>query len=175
VTLSAALPVEVTEVPTGTTLLDLIRQHTDPDSLAAVLLGGYHGRWIPAEALHRVTLGRGSGTGIAHGLSASECGVERTAAIVGYLAEQSAGQCGPCRNGLPRLAELMSVLARGYGDEGVLAEIDRIAGLVDGRGACHHPDGAARLVRSALRAFSVDIGWHCDGHCVPAARGGRSA
>jgi NADH:ubiquinone oxidoreductase subunit F (NADH-binding) len=175
VTLSGALRTEVTEVPTGTTLLDLIRQRTDPGSLAAVLVGGYHGRWIPAEALDRVTLGRGSGTGIVHGLGASECGVERTAAFVGYLAEQSAGQCGPCRNGLPQLAELMSLLARGHGDEGLPAEIDRIAGLVDGRGACHHPDGTARLVRSALRTFSVDIGWHCEGHCLPAARGGRSA
>lgn len=175
VTLSGALPHTVIEVPTGTPLLDLVRRRTDPRGVGAVLLGGYHGRWISEEDLGRVTLGRGSGTGIVHGLGAAECGVERTARIVGYLAEQSAGQCGPCRNGLPRLAQLMSVLASGHGDDGLLVEIHRIAGLVDGRGACHHPDGTARLVRSALQAFSVDIGWHCHGQCVTASRPGRSA
>jgi NADH:ubiquinone oxidoreductase subunit F (NADH-binding) len=174
VTLSGALPIGMTEVPTGTTLFDLIRQRTDPHGLSAVLLGGYHGRWIPAETLDRIPLGQGSGPGVVHGLSVSECGVERTSAIVSYLAEQSAGQCGPCRNGLPRLAQHMSLLAHGQGNEGLLTEIDRIAGLVNGRCACHHPDGTARRLRSALQAFSGDIGWHCQGDSVTAARGGRS-
>ncbi|MGL1147877.1 NADH-ubiquinone oxidoreductase-F iron-sulfur binding region domain-containing protein, partial [Vibrio parahaemolyticus] len=40
---------------------------------------------------------------------------------------------------------------------------DRIAelcDLVEGRGACRHPDGAARLVRSALAAFPQEVHQH---------------
>jgi hypothetical protein len=36
---------------------------------------------------------------------------------------------------------------------------------VDGRGACHHPDGTVRFVASALSAFSVEIGAHAAGYC----------
>ena len=32
-----------------------------------------------------------------------------------------------------------------------------------GRGACHHPDGAVRLVRSALAVFGEDVAAHAAG------------
>ena len=35
-----------------------------------------------------------------------------------------------------------------------------MVGLVDGRGSCRHPDGTARLVRSALDTFADDITHH---------------
>ena len=41
----------------------------------------------------------------------------------------------------------------------------RIAALVDGRGACAHPDGTARLVRSMLAAYGAEVGLHAHGRC----------
>ena len=35
----------------------------------------------------------------------------------------------------------------------------------DGRGACRHPDGAVRMVRSALTVFSDEIDRHAGGWC----------
>ena len=87
-----------------------------------------------------------------HALGATECGLARTAEIVGYLADESARQCGPCLKGLPRLAELVDELAFGRANDPLVKEIRRMTRLVDGRGACRHPDGTARFVRSALRA-----------------------
>lgn len=173
VTLSGSIVGGVIEAPTGTGLTELIGHsgRTDPRGLTAVLLGGYHGRWIAAPDLHGVRLGRGSGTGIVHALGAHECGLIRTAEIVTYLATQSAGQCGPCRNGLPHLAQLTRAVADGHREDGLVSEISRITGLVDGRGSCHHPDGTARLVRSALWVFRVDIDNHRRGVCTA----GRSA
>ena len=180
VTLSGALAsLGVVEVPTGALLTGLLEHGggTDPRTVRAVLVGGYHGSWIPAEAFAGARLSRSGlksleatpGAGIVHALGMTECGLARTAVIAGYLAEQSARQCGPCLNGLPRLAVLLNELAHGRANDQLVSEIRRVVNLVDGRGACRHPDGTARMVRSALRTFAVDIDLHQRRHCVAAA------
>lgn len=109
----------------------------------AVLIGGYHGTWLrPHETI------ADPGAGVAIALPNNESGLRKTAEIVGYLASQSTRQCGPCRFGLPALAEALS--ARRWD------QVRQLVGLVDGRGACHHPDGTARLVRSALAVFEEE-------------------
>ncbi|WP_396932310.1 NADH-ubiquinone oxidoreductase-F iron-sulfur binding region domain-containing protein [Mycolicibacterium sp.] len=176
VTLSGALDDEgVVEVPTGVPIADLI----DTRELSAVLVGGYHGSWLPADTFAGTRLSRSGlksmgaspGAGIVHALGATECGLARTAEITGYLADQSARQCGPCRNGLPRLSELTEELAYGRASDYLVKEIRRIVRLVDGRGACRHPDGTARMVRSALSTFAADIEQHKRRRCsaVPSA------
>ncbi|MFJ1534177.1 NADH-ubiquinone oxidoreductase-F iron-sulfur binding region domain-containing protein [Streptomyces mirabilis] len=49
---------------------------------------------------------------------------------------------------------------------GTREDIARWAGFVEGRGACHHPDGTVRLVRSALRTFAAELDVHAAGHCT---------
>jgi len=44
-------------------------------------------------------------------------------------------------------------------------------GQVEGRGACRHPDGSVRLLRSALRAFPLDLEAHLGGRPCPASLG----
>jgi hypothetical protein len=50
----------------------------------------------------------------------------------------------------------------------VLDDLGRWAGLVEGRGACHHPDGTVRFLRSALRVFGPEIRLHQQGRCSAA-------
>jgi NADH:ubiquinone oxidoreductase subunit F (NADH-binding) len=168
----------VLEVPTGIPMTDLLGGYggADLSFVRAVLTGGYHGTWIPAVALRGLRLGRAAmarvgatpGAGVVHVLSRDECGLARTADILGYLADESAGQCGPCRNGLPRLAHLLDQLAYGPSDEGLVDEISRMVELVDGRGSCRHPDGSVRMLRSALHAFAGDVALHRQGRCEAA-------
>jgi NADH:ubiquinone oxidoreductase subunit F (NADH-binding) len=89
--------------------------------------------------------------------------VHRTAAIVAYLAGQSARRCGPCRHGLPALAD--AVLAVDRGADGP-ARAGDLAGLVTGRGACTHPDGTARTVTSMLARFGDEVAAHAGGDCT---------
>ncbi|WP_330182841.1 NADH-quinone oxidoreductase subunit F [Nocardia sp. NBC_01503] len=179
VTLGRTVVTGVVEVPIGTPLLDLIAGggRTDPGTVRAVLIGGYHGTWIPGTALPQSALSTAGlrplhatpGAGVVRLLPLTECGLRASADIASYLAEQSAGQCGPCRNGLPQLAADLTELAYGRGG-GDPAEIARLAHLVDGRGSCHHPDGTARMVRSALIAFADDVRLHRRGVCQATLR-----
>ena len=176
VTLSGAVANPgVIEVSTGVLLTDLLARSGDTKP-RAILVGGYHGTWIPAGALEGLRLSRTSlktvgaspGAGIIHALPPDVCGLTRTAQIAGYLAGESARQCGPCRNGLPTLADLLDELAHGRVDDALVKEIRRIAGLVDGRGSCRHPDGTARMIRSALVTFAADIEQHRRRSCEAA-------
>jgi NADH:ubiquinone oxidoreductase subunit F (NADH-binding) len=145
--------------------------------LQAVLVGGYHGAWVPWPEAARTPVSRAGlapfgaspGAGVIAALPANTCGLTQTSRILHYLAEQSAGQCGPCLNGLPALAstfEKMVGMPGSRGVPGALQEVQRMAGLVEGRGACHHPDGTVRLVRSALTTFAADIAAHRAGSCT---------
>ena len=49
-------------------------------------------------------------------LPADACGLAETARVARYLADESAKQCGPCLNGLPRIADALAVLARPHPD-----------------------------------------------------------
>lgn len=179
VTLSGAVSRRgVLEVPTGTPLIDVLARGgcTDLRTVGAVLLGGYHGSWIPTEVAAALELSRASlvpfgaspGAGVVYVLPADRCGLARTSGILGYLADQGARQCGPCLNGLPRLATLFDELACVRVDDGLVDEVHRMLGLVEGRGACRHPDGTVRLARSALSTFAEDVAQHRTRRCTAA-------
>ena len=177
VTLSGALSPSVAEVPTGTSLTSLL-EHSGADTatLAAVLIGGYHGTWLAPNSFAEVSMSRTGlrsagatpGAGIINALGNHECGLARTAEITAYLADQSAQQCGPCLNGLPRLAELCDELAFGRASDHLVREIRRVTGLVEGRGSCRHPDGTARMLHSALRVLAHDVELHLRRRCSAA-------
>ena len=164
---------QVIETEIGVPLRALISHQPEAQ---AVLIGGFHGTWLPMSQAAELTLdnatlnqrGAAVGAGVIAALPADRCGLVEAARVARYLAAESAGQCGPCLNGLPRMAAGLAELA-GPPNPGhrrqVRADLERWAGLVTGRGACHHPDGTVRFVRSALTAFAPEIGLHATGHC----------
>ena len=53
------------------------------------------------------------------------------------------------------------------------ARLERFFEQVRGRGACRHPDGAVRLVASALDVFADDVTAHLVGRCRATPKGRR--
>jgi NADH:ubiquinone oxidoreductase subunit F (NADH-binding) len=96
-------------------------------------------------------------------LAAGGCGIAETARILSYVAQQGAQQCGPCRFGLPAIADDFARLAARRADRDLLGRLDRRLRVIPGRGACRHPDGATRMAASALSAFADDVRAHAAG------------
>jgi NADH:ubiquinone oxidoreductase subunit F (NADH-binding) len=159
----------VIEVPLGLPMTALFEAtRTDPTTVQALLVGGYFGTWIPADAFPRVRLSRASldsggasiGCGMVVALPHDACGLTETARITRWLASQTAGQCGPCVYGLDAIAGAMEQLVAGDHGGHALRDLHRWMTMVKGRGACKLPDGAIRLVDSALREFADEIHQH---------------
>ncbi len=148
----------------------------------ALLVGGYHGGWVPfgERAPHTAPL--------PHSRSAlAPWGADPVPASSSPALARVRAAGGGRRRPLPRgadrravravrqrpahLAEHLEALAdagaaepsRPHSGEGLarrIEELHRVAGLVDGRGACHHPSGSVRLVRSTLMTFADDVQAH---------------
>ena len=134
----------------------------------AFLLGGYGGAWVSPQVFAELPVsekaarhaGATLGAGVIVPLPRDVCPLAEMADVVRYMEGQGAGQCGPCVHGLGELAESMDRLA--YGGRGG-PHIDRIleiCTLVEGRGACRHPDGVARFVRTGLGVFADEVASH---------------
>ncbi|MDQ6910066.1 MAG: proton-conducting membrane transporter [Actinomycetota bacterium] len=156
----------VCEVALGTPLRDVLGAAGIANP-GPCLVGGYFGRWLAPAAVDIALLSHGSlggfgaslGAGVVAGLGPKGCGLAETARVVRYLAGETAQQCGPCVFGLAAIADGLDALVRS-GDVRAEATVRRWIEQVRGRGACRHPDGAVRLVESALDVFAPEIDRH---------------
>jgi NADH:ubiquinone oxidoreductase subunit F (NADH-binding) len=180
VTISGAVTAPgVYEMAFGTPMADLLEAAGGAtERMRALLVGGYFGTWVDASQMMGLRLSREElrsvgcalGSGVLIVLGESSCGLHETARVIDYLAEQSAGQCGPCVHGLRAVADSVAALAEGHRD-GDRERLVRWASEIRGRGACHHPDGAVRFVLSALSVFAREIEGHRRGRCGAAPMG----
>jgi NADH:ubiquinone oxidoreductase subunit F (NADH-binding) len=170
----------VLEIELGTPIGSLLERAGGPaEPPQAVLAGGCFGGWLPYPAALNVRVadadlhaaGAALGPGVLVLLPESACGLAETARTIGYLASQSAGQCGPCRSGLPALAAAFEEIAFARPRRDTMGWTRQLLALVTGRGACQLPDGTAALAASALRVFGHDLARHAaSGPCPQAGR-----
>jgi NADH:ubiquinone oxidoreductase subunit F (NADH-binding) len=167
--------VHVVEVEHGDGAATVLDAHALGSPL---LVGGFHGSWVHPRDVAGLEWSNASlggvgarlGAGSLLSLSDGSCPVAETARYTTYLAGESAGRCGPCRNGLPAMGAEMQALADGSDTR---PRLDELSGLVIGRGACAHPDGTARLVGSLLTTLHDHVEAHLDGACGCPARAPR--
>ncbi len=160
----------VVEAPLGAPLAEALSLGTGASpSVQGVLLGGYGGGWVTTDEASAMVLteeaarshGSSIGPGVVVLLPSGVCPLLEVSRVVRYLAAERAGQCGPCVNGLDALATTMDLLAVQPGSlRGGISTVPSLCGLIEGRGACRHPDGVARFVRTALRVFGEHAALH---------------
>ena len=169
----------VLEVPTGTTVREILGLAGGTSgSVHGLVTGGYGGAWVSAgdvlDSPWSVDGLRPSGgvpgAGVLAVLPTDACGLAETARVVRWMAGQGAGQCGPCRFGLAAVATDMDMLAAGRLNATGLANLERRLGIIPGRGACRHPDGAVRFAGTALQVFGDEVRSHLRGRCTASRR-----
>lgn len=158
----------VYEIAHGMPLSELLDVTELNERIAGVLIGGYFGTWLPPEAAQEVSLsserlgeyGAALGAGVIVVLGADVCPVAETVRVADWFAAQSAGQCGPCVNGLNAIADTIQQLAAGTASQTAWGDLERWARDMRRRGACQHPDGAVRFITSAMQVFELELRDH---------------
>lgn len=176
----------VVEVPTGIEVPDLLlRAGGLLGPVDGFLTGGYGGAWVDADRLLSCawevdsvrSAGGVLGAGVLWAMDPRTCPLVELDRVLQYMAGESAGQCGPCRFGLPSLADDLHALAHGPSGSGdpdpaAAERLERRLALVVDRGGCRHPDGVARFASTGLAVFSDEVQRHRAGHCsAPHAAG----
>jgi NADH:ubiquinone oxidoreductase subunit F (NADH-binding) len=150
-----------------------------PGAFPPVLVGGYFGTWLDPRqvAVARLdttsmrSIGASPGCGVVWALPDGVCGLAESARVIRWYADQNAGQCGPCVNGLPAIADAFAaVVAGGRTAPAAVTHLQHLLPMVTGRGACRHPDGAVRFAASTLNAFAAEVDLHARNGPCPASR-----
>jgi NADH:ubiquinone oxidoreductase subunit F (NADH-binding) len=158
----------VVELPLGTPL-GIVLQAAGAADAQYLVTGGYHGAWlrphpdVPVSRAGLAAAGATLGAGVLCVLDGVTCALGELGRVTGWLAAQSAGQCGPCSFGLPALAADLAAIT--HGERRAIPVAERHAGQLLGRGACAHPDAASRFVRSGLAALHDELLAHSHGGC----------
>lgn len=184
VTLSGPLAYPgVYEVEYGASLTSLVQAAGGTTArVRAALFGGYAGSWVDGRALASIALsgehlaphGASLGAGVIVLLSEDACPVAETARVTRWLANQSAGQCGPCVHGLDALASTVEQVSAGGADGRFGQRLEQLADVIARRGACSHPDGTIRFVASAMDVFAEELSDHArHGRCDACLRPGE--
>ena len=167
----------VLEAPRGTRLGDLLAL-AHPIDPAAVLVGGYHGAWVPGADLDTPLSRAGLAPyGAAVGAGVAARARAATPARCGYAADMAPLPRRRVRRPVRALRQRSAPDGRhacsgsphGVRDARLPAEVERLRALVTGRGACAHPDGTARFVASTMRVFADHVAAHLAG-CCPTER-----
>jgi NADH-quinone oxidoreductase subunit F len=97
----------------------------------------------------------------------SVCMVRALSRIAYFYADESCGQCTPCRQGTPWMEKIISKIERGEGTVRDVDMLDQIAGNIMGQTICALGDAAAMPVQSFVRKFRHEFLEHVERRACP--------
>jgi bidirectional [NiFe] hydrogenase diaphorase subunit len=152
------------EVPMGMTLREIIFDIgggiIDGRPFKAVQTGGPSGGCIPAEFLDTevsyetlIQLGSFMGSGGMIVMDDTSCMVDVARYFQDFCRDESCGKCVPCRVGTTQLWMLLDKICKGQADMVDLANLERLARVVQRMSLCGLGQGAPNPIFSTLRYF----------------------
>ena len=164
------------EIPLGTPfakLLELAGGVRDGRKLKAVIPGGSSAPVLPAEIMMDITMdydaiakaGSMLGSGAVIVMDERRCMVKSLLRLSYFYAEESCGQCTPCREGTGWLYRLVHRIETGQGTLEDLETLDNAAGNIMGRTICALGDAAAMPVRGFIKHYRHEFLHHIEHKC----------
>ena len=156
------------EVPLGTTLREIINDigggPPDGSSINVIGVGGPSSGIFPASMLdtpikpgflHESGVMLGAGAIIVMDDSMDALSVVRN--LAQYNANESCGKCTPCREGTPRMVEMIDSMARGTATKDDIDELSNLARLVNDASLCGLGQAAGNPILSGLHFFRDEL------------------
>jgi NADH-quinone oxidoreductase subunit F len=134
-------------------------------SSAPVLAGNEIDVSLEFDALKAAGSMAGSGGVIV--MDDSVCMVRALSRIAKFYAEESCGQCTPCREGTPWMESLCEKIEHGHGVPGDADKLLDMANHIGGFTICALGDAAAMPVQSFVKKFKADFERHIAEHRCP--------
>jgi NADH-quinone oxidoreductase subunit F len=107
---------------------------------------------------------RGAGSMLGSGavivMDETTCMVKVLARLAHFYAEESCGQCTPCREGTGWMARVIHRIEHGEGKPEDMQLLDRVANNIMGRTICALGDAAAMPVASFIKHFRDEFEYH---------------
>ncbi len=108
-----------------------------------------------------------SGSGGVIVMDDSVCVVRVLARIARFYAEESCGQCTPCREGTPWMEGIIEKIEHGHASAADVDKLDQVAGSIGGNTICALGDAAAMPVQSFVKRFRADFLAHVEARGCP--------
>ena len=169
----------IVEVPMGTTLREIVFDIgggiVDGGAFKAVQTGGPAGGCIPAQFLDMpvdyeslLEVGSFMGSGGMIVMDDTACMVNVTRFFMDFMREESCGKCVPCRVGTTQLWMLLDRISTGQATVDDLAQMERLAAMVQRTSLCGLGQGAPNPIFSTLRYFRDEYLAHIVDRVCPA-------
>ncbi len=97
----------------------------------------------------------------------STCLVRALARIAKFYAEESCGQCTPCREGTPWMEGILHRIEHGEASAADVDRLEQIANSIAGNTICALGDAAAMPVQSFLKKFKPEFLRHVEARGCP--------
>ena len=154
----------VYEASVGVTLRDLIENYAggvrDGNTLKAVIPGGISAKILTADEIdvamdfHSLkAAGSMAGSGGVIVMDETACMIEALESAARFFADESCGQCSPCREGTGWVLRIVRRITEGQGSPEDLDHLLAIAGDMEGNTICVFADAAAWPVQSYIVKF----------------------
>ena len=113
-----------------------------------------------------------SGSGGVIVMDDSVCVVRALTRIAKFYAEESCGQCTPCREGTSSMEGIAEKIEHGHGTAADVDKLEQVANSIAGMTICALGDAAAMPVQSFVKKFKADFLAHVEARGCPVGGNG---